>query len=134
MSTKMITAAWEVPLPAHARLILIALCDAASDDDGVCWVSNKTLRKKSTAAKTTLTYILGAFELLGIVQRETRFRADSGSQTSSFKRIVVPVFEGSKKEIAEAKKRFSESFESAYRKARSGKDTPCHVVTSPWSH
>lgn len=135
MSNKMITAAWDVPLSAHARLVLIALADSASDDEGVCWVSNRTLMEKSTAAKTTLGYILGAFERLGIVRRETRFRPENGSQTSSLKRVCVPLFLGSKKEIEFAKAKFSAEFEGAYLAARSGKDTPPrHVTGGEGSH
>lgn len=129
MSNKMITAAWDVPLPAHARLVLIALADSASDDEGVCWVSNRTLMTKSTAAKTTLLYILGAFERLGIIHREMRFRPENGSQTSSLKRIVIPVFQGSKKEIEAAKSKFATEYDAAYFFARKKKDPLSHNVT-----
>lgn len=129
MSNKMITAAWDVPLPAHSRLVLIALADSASDDEGVCWISNKTIMEKSTCAKTTLGYILFAFEKLGIILRETRFRPENGSQTSSLKRVVIPVFSGSKKEIEEAKMKFKAEYETAYISARLKKDTPSHHVT-----
>lgn len=129
MSNKMITAAWDVPLPAHARLVLIALADSASDDEGVCWISNKTIMEKSTCAKTTLGYILFAFEKLGIILRETRFRPENGSQTSSLKRVVIPIFSGSKKEIEEAKVKFKAEYETAYISARLKKDTPSHHVT-----
>lgn len=125
----MITAAWDVPLPAHARLVLIALADSASDDEGVCWISNKTIMEKSTCAKTTLGYILFAFEKLGIILRETRFRPENGSQTSSLKRVVIPVFSGSKKEIEGAKVKFKAEYETAYISARLKKDTPSHHVT-----
>lgn len=125
----MITAAWDVPLPAHARLVLIALADSASEDEGVCWISNKTIMKKSTCAKTTLGYILFAFEKLGIILRETRFRPENGSQTSSLKRVSIPVFSGSKKEIEEAKVKFKADYEAAYISARLKKDTPSHHVT-----
>lgn len=129
MSNKMITAAWDVPLPAHARLVLIALADSASDDEGVCWISNKTIMQKSTCAKTTLGYILFAFERLGIILRETRFRPENGSQTSSLKRIVVPLFNGSKEEVEAAKNEFAKRYEEAYLLARKKKDTPSHHVT-----
>lgn len=130
MSNKMITAAWNVPLPAHARLVLIALADSASDDNGTCWISNRTLMEKSTAAKTTLFYILGAFERLGIVARETRFRPENGSQTSSLKRVKIPVFSGTKKEIEAAKAKFIIEFEAAYSATRSRKNTISQHVTA----
>ncbi|ADR34343.1 hypothetical protein Sulku_1682 [Sulfuricurvum kujiense DSM 16994] len=140
MSNKMITAAWDVPLPAYARLVLIALADSASEDEGVCWISNRTIMDKACASKSTVGYILSAFERLGIATRETRFEArKNGAQTSSIKRISIPVFSGTVKEIKEAKARFAAEYDAAYAWARSRKDTPsqeevgegCHVVDAP---
>lgn len=36
MSYRLVSAAWSVPLPGTAKLVLIRLCDFA-DDSGVCW-------------------------------------------------------------------------------------------------
>lgn len=135
MSNKMITAAWDVPLPAHARLVLIALADSASEDEGVCWISNRTIMDKACAGKSTVGYILAAFERLGIAARETRFEArKNGAQTSSIKRISIPAFTGSAEEIAAAKARFTIEYDAAYVWARSRKDTPSHDVVGEGSH
>jgi ribosomal protein L35AE/L33A len=135
MSNKMITAAWEVPLPAHARLVLIALADSASEDEGVCWISNRTIMYKACAGKSTVGYILAAFERLGIAVRETRFEArKNGAQTSSIKRISVPIFAGTDDEIRVAKARFAAEYDEAYAWARSPKDTPFHDVVGGAHH
>lgn len=135
MSNKMITAAWEVPLPAYARLVLIALADSASEDEGVCWISNRTIMNKACAGKSTVGYILAAFERLGIAVRETRFEArKNGAQTSSIKRINVPIFVGTDDEIRVAKARFAAEYDEAYAWARSPKDTPSHDVVGEGAH
>lgn len=135
MSNKMITAAWDVPLPAHARLVLIALADSASEDEGVCWISNRTIMEKACAGKSTVGYILAAFERLGIAVRETRFEArKNGAQTSSIKRIQVPAFTGTAEEIAVAKAHFIIKYDEAYAWARTPKNTPFHEVVGEGPH
>jgi hypothetical protein len=85
--------------------------------------------EKSGAGKSTVGYILAAFEKLRIAVRETRFEArKNGAQTSSIKRIRVPVFSGTPEEIAAAKALFAAEYDAAYAWARSPKDTPSHEV------
>lgn len=131
MSNKMVGMAWDVPLPAIARLVLIALADSASDDEGICWLSNRTIRERSTASKTSLTYILNTFEQIGLLKRNPRFR-ENNSQTSSFKTLNIPKFEGTKAEIIAAKQHFIDTYYIAYAAARTKKndkiDTLCHSV------
>ena len=122
MSNKLQGMAWSLPLPANAKLVLVTLADAASDDEGVCWIGNQLLRTKTSVKRTSITYILFAFEAMGIIRRGLRFR-ENGGQSSSFKYLTIPFL---KKEEEGA---FLEKYNIAYRAARISKKTPCHSVT-----
>lgn len=122
MSNKLQGMAWSLPLPANAKLVLVALADAASDDEGVCWIGNHLLRAKASVKRTSLTYILSAFETMGILRRDPRYK-ENGGQSSSFKYLTIPLVE--KKEEGA----FLEKYNMAYQAARVSKKTPCHSVT-----
>ncbi len=122
MSNKLQGMAWGLPLPANAKLVLVALADAASDDEGVCWIGNSLLRAKASVSKTSLTYILSAFQAIGIIRRDPRFR-ENGGQSSSFKYLTIPVLK------KEEEDEFLEKYNIAYAAARISKKPPCHAVT-----
>lgn len=81
MSIELINKAFKVDLQPTPKLLLIALCDYASDD-GICFPSLKTIQSKVNIGKTNLTYLLKTFEYLGVLERNKRKR-DNGSYTST---------------------------------------------------
>ena len=85
MSIKLTAKAWETNQSGNDLLVLIALCDF-SNDEGVSFPSLKTLSSKAKVSKTTLSYILRAYEDIGVITRERRTR-DNKSDTSTLYKI-----------------------------------------------
>ena len=81
MSIKLTAKAWETNQSGNDLLVLLALCDF-SNDEGVSFPSLKTLSSKAKVSKTTLSYILRAYEDIGVITRERRTR-DNKSNTST---------------------------------------------------
>lgn len=81
MSIELINKAFKTDLQPAPKLLLIALCDYANDD-GACYPSLKTIQSKVNIGKTNVTYILKVFELLNVIERSKRIRAN-GSYTST---------------------------------------------------
>ena len=81
MSIKLMTKAWDTDQKGNDLLVLLAMCDYASDE-GILFPSLKTLGAKSKVSKSTLAYILNAYESIGVITRDKRKR-DNGSNTST---------------------------------------------------
>ena len=85
MSIKLTAKAWETNQSGNDLLVLLALCDF-SNDEGLSYPSLKTLSNKAKVSKTTLSYILRAYEEIGVITRERRTR-DNKSDTSTLYKI-----------------------------------------------
>ena len=85
MSIKLTAKAWETNQRGNDLLVLLALCDF-SNDEGASFPSLKTLSSKAKVSKTTLSYILRAYEDIGVITRERRTR-DNKSDTSTLYKI-----------------------------------------------
>lgn len=85
MSIKLTAKAWETNQTGNDLLVLLALCDF-SNDEGLSFPSLKTLSNKAKVSKTTLTYILRAYEDIGVITRVRRAR-DNKSDTSTLYKI-----------------------------------------------
>lgn len=91
MSIKLMTKAWETEAKGNDLLVLLALCDFANDD-GEFYPSLKKIAYKAKVAKSTLSYILRAFEKVGVLYREQRQR-ENGSNTSTYYKILTLDFD-----------------------------------------
>jgi hypothetical protein len=88
MSVKMMHNVFERSLTTgNARLVLIALADACSDE-GVCFPSLKTIARKANVSEETTRKFLHAFEKIGLVESEERF-AENGRRTSNTYTLLV---------------------------------------------
>lgn len=88
MSVKMMHNVFEKSLTTgNARLVLLALADACSDE-GVCFPSIKTIARKANVSEETTRKFLHAFEKIGLVESEERF-AENGRRTSNTYTLVV---------------------------------------------
>lgn len=85
MAIELMSKAWKTELGGNDKLVLLALCDFANDE-GVCYPSLSTLQSKAGIGKTTLTYILSAFEKIGVISRDKRKRGNN-SDTSTLYHI-----------------------------------------------
>ncbi len=77
--------AWETDASGNDLLVLLALCDF-SNDEGLSYPSLKTLADKVKISKTTLSYILRAYDEIGVITRDKRQR-DNKSHTSTMYKI-----------------------------------------------
>ena len=85
MSIKLTAKAWETNQSGNDLLVLLALCDF-SNDEGMSFPSLKTLSSKAKVGKSTLAYILKAYEDIGVITRERR-TSDNKSNTSTLYKI-----------------------------------------------
>lgn len=85
MSIKLTAKAWETNQSGNDLLVLLALCDF-SNDEGMSFPSLKTLCNKAKVSKTTLSYILKAYQEIGVITRTRRTR-DNNSDTSTLYQI-----------------------------------------------
>ena len=109
MSIKLLSKAWETDQKGNDLLVLLALCDFANDE-GVLYPSLATISKKAKVSKSTLCYILKAYEEIGIITRETRKR-ENGSDTSTIYKINTLTVD-------------TAAYKKAYQKARKYENTP----------
>lgn len=106
MSVKLMAKAWDSDVGGNDLLVLLALCDFANDD-GELFPSLATISKKAKVCKSSLAYILKAYEEIGVITRSQRKR-ENGSDTSTFYKILTLEFD-------------SKSYKKAYQKARNYK-------------
>ena len=71
MSIKLMTAVWEIDLPASDKLVLLALADCANDEGG-CWPSMATLVKKCSKGERTVQASIKSLESSGHITRDER--------------------------------------------------------------
>lgn len=71
MSISLMTLAWKTGFQSGRKMVLLALCDNASDE-GVCYPSIATLSRKCSMAERTVQGHIADLEALGIVHREFR--------------------------------------------------------------
>jgi DNA-binding MarR family transcriptional regulator len=72
MSIKLMTAAWQYPgMNPGQKLVLLALCDNASDE-GLCFPSVATIAGKCSMAPRTVQAHLTHFESIGLMTRHER--------------------------------------------------------------
>lgn len=81
MSIKSMNWAWEQRLPPNAKLILMALADAANDE-GDCWPKMKTLAAKCCVSQRTVQRMLKEFVASGLLTARPRFNHE-GRQVSN---------------------------------------------------
>lgn len=84
MSIKLMNQAWETNASGNDLLVLLALCDF-SNDDGLSFPSLKTLSTKAKVSKSTLSYILRAYEEVGVITREKRQRDNKSDASTMYK-------------------------------------------------
>lgn len=71
MSIRMMSAAWDLPIPTGAKMVLLALCDHANDE-GVCYPSQEGLAAKCSMSKRAVVTHLRWLEEHGLLRRERR--------------------------------------------------------------
>lgn len=71
MSIKLMTAVWEIDLPASDKLVLLALADCANDEGG-CWPSMATLVKKCSKGERTVQAAIKSLADAGHITRDER--------------------------------------------------------------
>lgn len=98
MSIKLMAKAWESNVSGNDLLVLLALCDFANDD-GELYPSLATIKKKSKVSKSSLCYILKAYEDIGVITRLKRKR-ENGSDTSTHYKILTLDFNGEAYKVA----------------------------------
>lgn len=91
MSIDLMSKAWKTEQKGNDLLVLLALCDFANDD-GELFPSLSTISKKAKVSKSTLSYILRAYEEIGVITREQRKR-ENGSDTSTIYKIITLKFD-----------------------------------------
>ena len=104
MSVKLMAKAWDTGQKGNDLLVLLALCDFANDD-GELYPSLATISSKAKVCKSSLSYILRAYETIGVITRKQRKR-ENGSDTSTYYKILTLDFDSSayKKAYQEARK------------------------------
>ena len=84
MSVKLMSKAWETDQKGNDLLVLLAMCDFASDE-GILFPSLKTLAAKAKVATSTLSYILRAYEKIGVITRTQRQRENKSDTSTMYK-------------------------------------------------
>lgn len=109
MSVKLMSKAWETNQKGNHLLVLLALCDFANDE-GDCFPSLKTLCEKAKISKSALSYILKAYESVGVISREKRKRDNQSDTSTSYKILTLTIDES--------------AYQNAYQNARNYKKSP----------
>lgn len=69
MSIRVMSAVWEMDLPAKSKLVLLALADCANDE-GLAWPSIATIARKCGCDQRTVQRNLRDLESAGLIARE----------------------------------------------------------------
>jgi hypothetical protein len=80
MSIRLMSAAWELEIPSTEKMVLMCLCDHASDT-GACWPSVATIARKTSKSERTVQAALRWLE------REEYFTRDCRNGTSAIYRL-----------------------------------------------
>jgi hypothetical protein len=86
MSVKALTWAFDQPISATEKVVLLALADYANES-GVCWPSIALLVKRAHVGERTVQRSLQFLEDKGFITRERRLR-ENGSDTSNLYRLM----------------------------------------------
>ena len=86
MSVKALTWAFEQPINATEKVVLLALADHANED-GLCWPSISLLVKRAHVGERTVQRAIQSLEDAGFIARERRVR-ENGSDTSNLYRLI----------------------------------------------
>jgi hypothetical protein len=86
MSVKALTWAFDQPISATEKVVLLALADHANDR-GECWPSVSLLMQRAYVGERTVQRSLQSLENSGFIVRERRQR-ENGSDTSNLYRLI----------------------------------------------
>lgn len=75
MSVRALAWAFEQPVDATAKLVLLALADHASED-GDCWVGMRTLEAKTSLKERAIQLACRRLEASGLIHRSARFQGE----------------------------------------------------------
>jgi len=95
MSVQMMGAVFNLDIPSTEKLVLLALANHASDDDGTCWVGMKRLMVKTSLSERCIRDACRRLESKGLLMSSPRFNGGERSQTTNLWAIVdgsFPVF------------------------------------------
>lgn len=99
MSVKALTWAFDQPISATDKVVLLALADHANDL-GECWPSVSLLMQRACVGERTVQRALQSLEESGFIVRERR-RRENGSDTSNLYRLMfTKVSQGVSAEIS----------------------------------
>lgn len=71
MSIRLMNLAWQAPLTATQKLVLLAMADW-SNDEGICWPSIAKLASKTSLSERGLRKVIRSLEELGLVDTEEK--------------------------------------------------------------
>lgn len=104
MSVKALTWAFDQPISATEKVVLLALADHANDC-GECWPSVSLLMQRAYVGERTVQRALQSLENSGFIARERRQR-ENGSDTSNLYRLMLTkVSQGVSAEISGEQRR-----------------------------
>jgi hypothetical protein len=90
MSVQALTWAFKQEItPAGLKFVLVALANYASED-GYCYPSQKTLGRLTGQTDRSVRTHLVLLETLGLIQRETRIKADGGLTSDGYYLLFDP--------------------------------------------
>lgn len=72
MSIRLLSAAWDLDIPSTEKMVLMCLCDFASDDGGNCWPSIKTIARKCSKSERTVQGALKNLSNMGFLKSYVR--------------------------------------------------------------
>lgn len=71
------SAAWDLDIPATEKMVLLCLCDFASDGGGNCWPSVGTLAARCSTSGRTVQRAIRSLEARGILDTNQRMGTSS---------------------------------------------------------
>jgi hypothetical protein len=72
MSIRLMSAVWDMDLPAGEKIVLLALADQANDEGRQCWPSVETIMRRSGQGERTVRRALSSLEEKGHLTRNHR--------------------------------------------------------------
>lgn len=71
------SAAWDLDIPATEKMVLLCLCDFASDGGGNCWPSVNTMAARCSTSGRTVQRAIRSLETRGILDTNQRMGTSS---------------------------------------------------------
>jgi hypothetical protein len=90
MSLRHIAMAWDVPVPAVTKLVLLCLCDYAHNETGECWPAVESIATRTGLAPSTTREHLRKLEQAGYVRSEATFSATGQRSTNRYWVTISP--------------------------------------------